>query len=690
MRRVVLIGSSLAIIGLAIIWSLFSPLGPPEGLCYADNWCWQNPLPQGNTFHSVCFIDQNHGWAVGDHGTIFYTTDGQEWSPQDSDIDEELYDVTFTDFSNGWAVGFSWRTPGTILHTTDCGITWSKQDSGATGSEGCLYAVTFTDPTNGWAVGRSWHNKGRILHTTNGGQDWSLQYSGNERTTLHDVTFIDSQTGWAVGYGCTILHTTNGGDTWVQVNKHLINNPENLDLESINLYALTFIDADNGWAMGRGNVSLQTTNGGMTWSVHSMRILSKYNIDYPWDYPVWLFLFTSICFVDETNGWAVGRSWGGTGMILRTTDGGMTWVEQTGWPLESWQPFMGESVGYGNLLNSVTFLDTNKGWVVGYGGAIFHTVNGGETWVEQTHHATRVCLRSATFYTPIVGFAVGDKGVLVRTTDGKTWNQHNPNIPGWCHYKSIALSGPHLWVVGYGSVDGERAHGRIFHSANVGSTWTEQTSITDAHGNPLNLEEIELLSVVFVDETEGWVAGKSGIILHTTDGGTHWVRQESGVTYIIDSLAFVEANGWAIGLEITGEDEYDGFILHTNDGGIHWTQQESVTTILRDITFIDDKTGWAVGAGTILNTSDSGQNWNVQVSVAPCCLQATAVTFADKHNGWVVTSAGFFHTTDGGENWCREHSGTSNRLWDVVFTNTFAPEVWAVGDYGTILHYSKE
>ena len=82
MRRVVLIGSSLAIIGLAIIWSLFSPLGPLEGLCSADNWCWQNPLPQGNTFHSVCFIDQNHGWAVGDHGTIFIPLMGKNGRPR--------------------------------------------------------------------------------------------------------------------------------------------------------------------------------------------------------------------------------------------------------------------------------------------------------------------------------------------------------------------------------------------------------------------------------------------------------------------------------------------------------------------------------------------------------------------------------------------------------------------------------
>lgn len=693
MRKVLII-SVLAILAVAIIWVLF-PLGPPEpelsGLCSADNWCWQNPLPQGNTFHSVCFKDRNHGWAVGDYGAIFHTSDGQEWSPQDSGVDEELYDVTFTDLGNGWAVGLSWDSHGTILHTTDGGNTWSKQDSGATGHLGYLYAVTFTDLINGWAVGSSWDVKARILHTTNGGQDWSLQYSGNEGTTLRDVTFIDSQNGWAVGYGCTILHTTGGDGTWVPVQHTSIDNPENLDLESIDLYAVSFIDADNGWATGKGNFILHTTDGGTTWSVCSMHIRTKHNIDYPPDYPFWLFRFRSISFVDSTNGWAVGYSWAETGAILRTTDGGITWIDQTGWPLDAWNHR--RSAGYGHLLHSVTFLDTNEGSVVGSGGAIFHTADGGYTWVEQTHHVTRVNLKSAAFYTPIVGFAVGDNGVLVRTNDGITWNQHNPDISGHCHYKSIALTGSHVWVVGFGSVNGEAGRGRIFHSANAGVTWTEETSITDAHGNPLDLEEIELLSVIFVDETTGWVAGKSGIILHTSDGGNHWVRQESGITDTIESLAFVDTtNGWAVGWEPTDGGEYRSFILHTNDGGIHWTQQESGTTdMLRDITFINDQTGWAVGDGTILHTSDGGQNWNAQVSVPPCQLLARAVTFADGDNGWVVTFAGrIFRTTDGGESWCREHSGTSNTLWDVVFTNTFAPEVWAVGWNGTILHYSEE
>jgi hypothetical protein len=45
-----------------------------------------------------------------------------------------------------------------------------------------------------------------------------LQESITEKS-LHDVTFINSNDGWAVGYQGTILHTTNGGGSWVEKEK---------------------------------------------------------------------------------------------------------------------------------------------------------------------------------------------------------------------------------------------------------------------------------------------------------------------------------------------------------------------------------------------------------------------------------------------------------------------------------------
>jgi len=46
--------------------------GPPR-LCSPDNWCWENPQPQGNGLYGVWGADPNNVWAVGLFGTILKT-----------------------------------------------------------------------------------------------------------------------------------------------------------------------------------------------------------------------------------------------------------------------------------------------------------------------------------------------------------------------------------------------------------------------------------------------------------------------------------------------------------------------------------------------------------------------------------------------------------------------------------------
>ena len=71
---------------------------------------------------------------------------------------------------------------------------------------------------------------------------------------------------------------------------------------------------------------------------------------------------SGVSFTDANTGTAVG----GNGAILRTTDGGITWVSQTSGTTEN--------------LNGVSFTDANTGTVVGSGGAILRTTDGGDTW----------------------------------------------------------------------------------------------------------------------------------------------------------------------------------------------------------------------------------------------------------------------------------------------------------------------
>jgi photosystem II stability/assembly factor-like uncharacterized protein len=73
---------------------------------------------------SVCFVDDQQGWAVGHWGVVLQTRDGGEtWKllRQDTSVDQPLFSVYFTDRSNGLTAGL-WSL---VLRTTDGGSSWT-------------------------------------------------------------------------------------------------------------------------------------------------------------------------------------------------------------------------------------------------------------------------------------------------------------------------------------------------------------------------------------------------------------------------------------------------------------------------------------------------------------------------------------------------------------------------------------
>lgn len=98
--------------------------------------------------------------------------------------------------------------------------------------------------------------RGHIL-VSNNGVDWA-QVAVPVRSTLTALTFVDEQNGWAVGHDATILRTTDGGKTWRLQNFE----PE---LEKAFL-AVLFVDAQNGYAAGAFGLLYGTTDGGDNWA----------------------------------------------------------------------------------------------------------------------------------------------------------------------------------------------------------------------------------------------------------------------------------------------------------------------------------------------------------------------------------------------------------------------------------------
>ena len=219
---------------------------------------WLNQDVVDNNLNALFILDESNVWVVGDGGTLLRTTEGGKrkmtaggvgvstWLPLDSGSAANLSGVTFVDLDHGWVVG----DKGTVLHTIDGGETWQPQSSN---TDVGLSSVAFADVNNGWAIG----DQGTILRTLDGGVTWQL-YPGLPEKKLNDLVLIDNRTLWAVGDDGTVLQTTDGGATWT---------PRVIQ-ESLqeSLTGVAFGSVSNGVIVGANGPIFATKDGGTTWA----------------------------------------------------------------------------------------------------------------------------------------------------------------------------------------------------------------------------------------------------------------------------------------------------------------------------------------------------------------------------------------------------------------------------------------
>ena len=136
--------------------------------------------------------------------------------------------------------------------------------------------------------------------------------------------------------------------------------------------------------------------------------------------PLSIFLY-GVSFTDANTGTVVGYE-NPDGMILRTTDGGNSWVRQNSGLND---PFDGIN------FFGVRFVNSNVGTIVGDDGIILRTTDGGSNWVQQTSDTTDL-LYAVHFSDENHGAAVGFlNGTVHRTTDGgQSWGPQNTQATG--------------------------------------------------------------------------------------------------------------------------------------------------------------------------------------------------------------------------------------------------------------------
>jgi photosystem II stability/assembly factor-like uncharacterized protein len=321
-------------------------------------------------------------------------------------------------------------------------------------------------------------------------------------------------------------------------------------------------------------------------------------------------------------GWALTRD---RNQLLRTEDGGQTWLDATPPGLTS------PPEGFTTLGIHPEFLDESLVWFTPNSeppASLYHSLDGGASW-----------------------------SVLEVPFDNASYEFVDPDT-GYALVSLGAGAGSHFYAI-YRTLDG-------------GETWTEVFSHEPGESKSLP-EGGYKNGITFLDANHGWVGGGKPmpdfIYLYVTeDGGQTWTH-ETGISvdpmfegflfdvwqphFVTDSVGYLpiramSPDGWSHTL-----------IYKTGDSGQTWTYQ-NFSNNLRGLVFTSPETAWAVSKTALLRGTESGVVWFVpSMTGIPEGAFFLEIDFVDENHGWVLTTPSdetrepvrLYRTSDGGETW---------------------------------------
>lgn len=278
------------------------------------------------------------------------------------------------------------------------------------------------------------------------------------------------------------------------------------------LNTVFFAGSKRGWIGGDGGQVVRTEDGGRSWISQAITAGAGVN---------------DIYFRDDEDGYLLAGN-----AIHTTADGGGTWRES-----RAFAP--ADFGGATPELYSVRFTGKRRGWVVGsvsrgdnvVDSLLLRTEDGGESW-QRKNLPVRVELIHLDFDGDKRGWIVGDRGTILHTADGgETWAAQKAGTSATLYHVEFANK-EDGWAVG------ERA--TVLRTNDGGATWIA-ADVSALVGRTT------LLSVAFAGREEGWIVGRGGTILRSSDGGRTWVRQESGTKQHLYALVVGKNRAWAVG-----------------------------------------------------------------------------------------------------------------------------------------------
>jgi photosystem II stability/assembly factor-like uncharacterized protein len=535
-------------------------------------------MPRNSYITSIYFHDANEGWAVGQYGAFYTTNGGKEWQVRNIQNDSMIngYKIFFLNRNLGWLAfensgrlekvvstrdgGKTWSDccspldsvyicdidffndslgfmcgEWSIARTQDGGKTWQSVDTTSFGDIS-IFTVQMADARTGYGLGlhgmaktidagKTWkkilsvHNGGALLtmhfscpdtgmifegefnpvclfKTNDGGATWKFSPVRSMQESILSMSFPERNKGIGITRNGSIYRILNMGDSLFELTKGT----------GIELERIDFCDSLHGYA-GAGNnypqdsALLYTNNGGNTWKKLAAPITTIQQL---------------LCFDSNT---VIIYNQDTAPHFLRSEDGGQTWINMS-------------DFGYLRLLKKInTFPDA--AYLQGEANRCFMTFDAGKSWknkgailIDTINGTTFYATADLFFLNADTGWSLSYTSVGFSPDGGSTWKTiYQPKNTWNFSIQDIFFSSPSAgWIVGYGINTYEPF---IYHTGDGGKSWQRQNNITFLTNYTYRPDDIIRHSFTKIHACDGnraWILDERSGVLHTIDGGEHWVQ----------------------------------------------------------------------------------------------------------------------------------------------------------------------
>lgn len=605
------------------------------------------PTPTPNILTDVVVIDKTTAFASATLGSILKTTDaGLTWQTLKTGEDIWYNSISVVANDHIWATG-----PNEFLVSShDGGKTWKNEKIG---NIAYFYKVQFFDANNGFVAGSAIlsENQTEAIYqmyvTADGGKTWKLQNSSLGFFPM-EMYFTSAKEGYTIVKNDEktgkdrFVKTTDGGKTWKDVK----------EFANANLSTMSFPDAKNGFVIAempssKGGstaaklVIFSTTDGGKSWKQSDFPAeVAANQIKEP----------HVVYFKTPKTGWVIKANEVEGPMenqVFKTVDGGKTWTKI----------YTSDETG----VNRMAYFDENTGilmpgfWYMEP--KIFRTTDGGKT-VEQLVKGKEYHFHTFHFLDEKTGFAIGENSIVKTVDGGKNWKVAK-KVEATMFDNLKFFNSKEGLATGYD--DAGVAY--LYSTTDGGENWSVSKLNTDMYLITPYFTNMKTFFALTMGE-------KSRSVVRSDDGGKTWkdILIDTSPEGQLFEIFFLDKNtGWVTGMSLLpGATKNNGMVCYmksTTDGGATWSEKylddQGYPSMIR---FIDKNHGWYTStlndtSYVLWRTVDGGATW--EKSFLSGVQDITEeLFFQDPMNGWMLKAYGaplspsfIYRTKDGGKTW---------------------------------------